>query len=83
MNDNHICDNSGRIIAIRSVYRDITAKRKLEAQLVEAEKLASSGRVVASVAHEINNPLEGITNYLQLLLENMSEDDEKGSTWNL
>ena len=77
LNDNHICDNSGRIIAIRSVYRDITAKRKLEAQLVEAEKLASSGRVVASVAHEINNPLEGITNYLQLLLENMSEDDEK------
>src|SRR3972149_338994 len=77
LNDNHICDNSGRIIAIRSVYRDITTKKKLEAQLVEAEKLASSGRVVASVAHEINNPLEGITNYLQLLLENMSEDDEK------
>lgn len=77
LNDNHIWNNSGKIIAIRSVYRDITAKKKLEAQLVEAEKLASTGRVVASVAHEINNPLEGITNYLQLLLENMSEDDEK------
>ncbi len=77
LNDNHICDTSGRIIAIRSVYRDITAKRKLEIQLVEAEKLASLGRVVASVAHEINNPLEGITNYLQLLLENMTEDAEE------
>ncbi|WKZ18190.1 MAG: PAS domain S-box protein [Candidatus Jettenia sp. CY-1] len=77
LNDNHICDNSGRIIAIRSVYRDITAKRKLEVQLVAAEKLASLGRVVASVAHEINNPLEGITNYLQLLLENMSKDEEE------
>lgn len=77
LNDNHICDTSGKIIAIRSVYRDITSKRRLETQLVEAEKLASLGRVVASVAHEINNPLEGITNYLQLLLENMSGNDEE------
>lgn len=69
LNDNHICDDSGRIIAIRSVYRDITAKKSLESQLLEAEKLASTGRVVVSVAHEINNPLEGIINYLQLLLE--------------
>ncbi|KHE92253.1 MAG: PAS domain S-box protein [Candidatus Scalindua rubra] len=77
LNDNHICDDSGKIIAIRSVYRDITAKKSLESQLLEAEKLASTGRVVASVAHEINNPLEGIINYLQLLLERMEGQDEK------
>ncbi|OHB68930.1 MAG: hypothetical protein A2W17_06120 [Planctomycetes bacterium RBG_16_41_13] len=77
LNDNHICDDNGRITAIRSVYRDITAKTILESQLLEAEKLASTGRVVASVAHEINNPLEGIINYLQLLLERMGEKDEK------
>jgi len=76
LNDNHIYDDSGRIIAIRSVYRDITAKKSLESQLLEVEKLASTGRVVASVAHEINNPLEGIINYLQLLLER-TDDCEK------
>ncbi len=77
LNDNHICDDSGKIIAIRSAYRDMTAKKSLESQLLEAEKLASTGRVVASVAHEINNPLEGIVNYLQLLLERMEGQDEK------
>ncbi|MCF6152173.1 putative histidine kinase [Candidatus Kuenenia stuttgartiensis] len=77
LNDNHICDDNGRITAIRSVYRDITAEKSLESQLLEAEKLASTGRVVSSVAHEINNPLEGIINYLQLLLERMGEKDEK------
>ncbi|GAX59154.1 signal transduction histidine kinase [Candidatus Scalindua japonica] len=77
LNDNHVCDDSGKIIAIQSAYRDITAKKSLESQLLEAEKLASTGRVVASVAHEINNPLEGIVNYLQLLLERMEDKDEK------
>ncbi|MDR4504867.1 MAG: PAS domain S-box protein [Candidatus Scalindua sp.] len=77
LNDNHMYDDSGKIIAIQSAYRDITAKKSLESQLLEAEKLASTGRVVASVAHEINNPLEGIINYLQLLLERMEDKDEK------
>ncbi len=77
LNDSHICDDSGRIIATRSVYRDITAKKSLESQLLEAEKLATTGRVVASVAHEINNPLEGIINYLQLLLERIDDYERK------
>ncbi|MGR3310160.1 MAG: GAF domain-containing sensor histidine kinase [Candidatus Brocadiales bacterium] len=67
LNDNYIFDSSGKIIAIRSVYRDISERKKLERQLLEVEKLASTGRLVASVAHEINNPLEGIINYLDLL----------------
>lgn len=67
LNDNYVYDNSGKVIAIRSVYRDISERKKLERQLLEAEKLASTGRLVASVAHEINNPLEGIINYLDLL----------------
>ncbi len=45
---------------------DITQIRKTEAALIQAEKLAIAARLAASVAHEINNPLEAITNLLYL-----------------
>jgi PAS domain S-box-containing protein len=77
LNDNYVYDSSGKVIAVRSVYRDISEKKKLERQLLESEKLASTGRLVASVAHEINNPLEGIINYLDLLSGEFDNGDEK------
>ena len=46
--------------------------RELERQLMHSERLASVGRLTAGLAHEINNPLEGMSNYLSLL-----EDDFK------
>jgi PAS domain S-box-containing protein len=49
------------------VFRDITANRVKEAALVRAEKLASVGRLAATIAHEINNPLECVTNLLYLI----------------
>ena len=45
---------------------DITKRKKIEAALIQAEKLAIASRLAASVAHEINNPLEAITNLLYL-----------------
>jgi PAS domain S-box-containing protein len=77
LNDNPIYDETGRIIAIRSAYRDITARKKMEEQLIEMEKLASTGRLVASVAHEINNPLEGLSNYLHLLSIRLTDEEQK------
>ncbi|MFN3466982.1 MAG: two-component system sensor histidine kinase NtrB, partial [Candidatus Brocadiales bacterium] len=77
LNDNPIYDDKGNVVAIRCVYRDITTKKRLEAQLVSMEKLASTGRLVASVAHEINNPLAGIINYLHLHAEEKKEEDRK------
>lgn len=77
LNDNYIYDTNGKIVAIRSVYRNIAERKKLERQLLEVEKLASTGRLVACVAHEINNPLEGIINYLDLLSREFNNGDEK------
>ncbi len=47
--------------------RDVTRERAMERQLAIAERLSSLGLLTAGVAHEINNPLEGIGNYLSLL----------------
>jgi len=46
-------------------------------QLVQTEKLAATGRLAASLAHEINNPLQAIHNSLQLMLSFQLEDDEQ------
>ncbi len=43
------------------------AKERIESRLLESEKMATVGRLTASIAHEINNPLEAITNLLYLV----------------
>ena len=48
-----------------------------QAQLVQSEKLAATGRLAASLAHEINNPLQAIHNSLQLMLTFPLEPDEQ------
>jgi signal transduction histidine kinase len=50
----------------RGVTLDITERRLSEAALLRAEKLAAMGRLASTVAHEINNPLEAVTNLLFL-----------------
>jgi PAS domain S-box-containing protein len=57
-----------------SVYfRDITERKKTEEALLRSDKLASVGRMAATIAHEINNPLAAITN--TLFLANMEAED--------
>ncbi|HEU4636803.1 MAG TPA: PAS domain S-box protein [Edaphobacter sp.] len=61
-----ICDGSGKIIGASKVSRDITSTRRAEEALRNTDKLALAGRMAASIAHEINNPLESVTNLLYL-----------------
>lgn len=53
--------------------RDITGRRIAEAEAMKTARLASIGELAAGVAHEINNPINGIINYAQLLADKVKE----------
>ncbi len=57
------------------LFVDITERKKAEAELLQAQKLASIEQLAAEVAHEINNPLMALSSEIHLLLEK-SEDEE-------
>jgi PAS domain S-box-containing protein len=62
--------------AILEINRDITAQLKTEDALRKTDRLAAMGRVAGIIAHEINNPLEAITNTFYLLRDHPSLDEE-------
>jgi two-component system NtrC family sensor kinase len=61
-----------RTLELQKAYSDVRAS---QVRLIQSEKLAATGRLAASVAHEINNPLQGIGNYLSLISKQVDEDD--------
>lgn len=62
-----IVDAQGQIVGASKIARDITERKLAEAALVKSEKLAAAGRLAATLAHEINNPLQAVTNLMSLL----------------
>jgi PAS domain S-box-containing protein len=59
-------DESGRITGASKIARDISNRKRVEKLLVQSEKLAATGRMAATIAHEINNPLESLVNLIFL-----------------
>ncbi len=64
-----VADDSGQVEGVVFNARDITETRRLEEQLTQAQKIESIGTLAGGVAHEINNPINGIMNYAQLILD--------------
>jgi PAS domain S-box-containing protein len=60
-------DEHGQVIGASKILRDVSTRRRLEQSLVQAEKIAATGRMAATIAHEINNPLEAVMNLMYLL----------------
>lgn len=74
-----IFDENGQVSYTVTVLRDLTALRrveqlKIERRLLEIEKFAASGRLAATIAHEVNNPMEAIKNAIYLLAGTIPEN---------
>ncbi|HKC62093.1 MAG TPA: ATP-binding protein, partial [Pyrinomonadaceae bacterium] len=77
-----VLDAKGQVTAVVSILHDLSEireleRRRVEQQLFESEKLAAVGRLAASIAHEVNNPLEAIKNSLYLM--QTGKDSEKNA----
>jgi len=68
-------DRDRTLQGVFAAARDVTERKRFEQALFDSEKLAATGRLAASIAHEINNPLEAIQNALYLLVKRIPEDD--------
>jgi PAS domain S-box-containing protein len=70
-------DQTGETVGIVLVFRDITMERRTQEALLANEKLAVAGRLAATIAHEIHNPLDSVSNLLYLMKNGVSEEEFK------
>lgn len=61
-----IRNSSGQVIGASKIARDVSDRKKVERLAIEAEKIATTGRMAAAIAHEINNPLASVLNLIFL-----------------
>jgi PAS domain S-box-containing protein len=70
-------DETGAVVGAAKIARDITERKKTERALQTTERLATVGRLAATVAHEINNPLEAVINLIYLAKHSASQEDSR------
>jgi PAS domain S-box-containing protein len=68
-------DSTGRIVGASKIARDISIRKQMERLLIQSEKLAATGRMAATIAHEINNPLESLMNLVFLARTSCASDE--------
>lgn len=66
----------GEIVGSSGIARDLSAEKQSEEAVLRSEKLATAGRMAASIAHEINNPLEAVLNLIYLARQDSTHSDE-------
>ncbi len=71
---NPLFNETGKIDGVIVSGRDITQLKRLEEQLIQSEKLAAMGQMLAGVAHELNNPLTAVLGITELLRDRLAGD---------
>ncbi len=71
-----IRDKHGSLVGVVLVFRDVTLQKKSHEALVANEKLAVAGRLAATIAHEIHNPLDSVSNLL-FLMDGVANEQER------
>jgi signal transduction histidine kinase len=69
-------DNTGQHKVLRGMMLDVTDQRRLESELAQAQKLESVGRLAAGVAHEINTPVQFVSDSVSFVREAMDDLSE-------
>ena len=64
-----------RFLGTQGIVKDITDRKRLEQQLIQAQKMEVIGKLAAGIAHDLNNILSGIVSYPDLLLLEIPEND--------
>jgi PAS domain S-box-containing protein len=72
-----VVDAGGAATHIVTVERDMSEERRLREQLIHSERLSAVGQLVAGVAHEINNPLQAVMGFSELLINAETRPDVK------
>jgi len=78
-----ILNIDGKVVGAASIARDISGRKQAEETLRKTEMLSVTGRLAAAVAHELNNPLDSLTNLAYLLRHNESLDSSARECVNL
>jgi PAS domain S-box-containing protein len=67
---------AGEVVGASKIARDISDRKEMERLLVQTEKMVATGRMAATIAHEINNPLEAVVNLIYLARISPSVNDQ-------
>ncbi len=62
-------------VVVQAIFRDISEELRHQSEVIRAGQLATIGELAAGVAHEVNNPIHGIMNYAQLIIDDYKDED--------